>query len=44
MEYQTESMINLPRLRVIELFDNPDNLLKWQPGLKSFKLVEGEAG
>jgi len=29
MRYQTEITINLPRARVIELYDNPDNLPKW---------------
>ena len=44
MKYTTEIEINLPRKRVIELFDNPDNITKWQSGLISFEHVEGEAG
>ena len=44
MKYTNEVMIDLPRERVVELFDNPDNLAKWQPGLQSFELVSGEAG
>ena len=44
MKYTTEISINLPRVRVIELFDNPDNLPKWQEGLKSFVQLEGKAG
>ncbi len=44
MKYSTEITINLPRDRVIELFDDPDNLSKWQPGLKSFEHLSGEAG
>ena len=36
MKYQNEIEINLPLNRVIELFDNPDNLKRWQPGLESF--------
>ncbi len=36
--------IDLPRERVIELFDNPDNLYKWQTGLQSFEHVSGEPG
>lgn len=44
MKYSCETMINLPRERVIELFDNPDNLSKWQPTLKSFEHFEGELG
>jgi hypothetical protein len=33
MNYTCEVVIDLPRDRVIELFDNPQNLTKWQPGL-----------
>ena len=44
MKYNTEIIINLPRARVIELFDNTENLYKWQEGLLSFKHLEGEAG
>jgi hypothetical protein len=44
MRYTTEITINLPRARVIELFDNPDNMQKWQPGLQSFTPLSGEPG
>lgn len=44
MKYNTKSTINLPRDRVIELFDNTENLYEWQEGLLSFELLEGEAG
>ena len=44
MRYQTELTINLPRARVIELFDSFDNLKKWQPGLVSHEHISGEAG
>lgn len=44
MKYTTEITINLPRERVIELFDNPDNMKHWQPGLISFEHLSGEAG
>ena len=44
MKYEVEMTIDLPRDRVIELFDNPDNLPKWQEGLQSFELISGEAG
>jgi hypothetical protein len=44
MKDKTELTIDLPRDRVIELFDNPDNLPKWQPGLKSFEFISGELG
>lgn len=44
MKYITEVAINLPRNKVIELFDNPDNMQKWQEGLKSFEHISGEPG
>ncbi len=42
--YTLEIEIELPRARVIELFDDPDNLSKWQPGLQSFERLSGEPG
>ena len=42
--YTVEVEIALPRDRVIELFDNPDNLFKWQKGLQSFEHLSGEPG
>jgi carbon monoxide dehydrogenase subunit G len=44
MHYSTEIVIDLPRHRVIELFDNPDNLSKWQSGLQRFDFIGGEEG
>ena len=44
MEFRTEIMIDLPRERVIELFDDPDNLKEWQDGLQSFEHLSGEPG
>lgn len=44
MKYSVEIEINLPIARVIELFDNPDNLQKWQPGLLSFEHLSGTPG
>ena len=44
MKYTTEIEINLPVEKVIELFDNSDNLSKWQPELISFKHLSGEPG
>ena len=44
MKYTSEIVVNLPRDRVIELFDDPDNLKEWQPGLQSFEHVSGEQG
>ncbi len=37
-------MIELPRPRVIELFDDPDNMFKWMEGLKIFEHLKGEPG
>lgn len=42
--YKNEVIINAPRERVIELYDNPENLKEWQPGFVSMELIEGDAG
>jgi carbon monoxide dehydrogenase subunit G len=44
MKYSLDIEINLPREKVIELFDNPDNLKQWQPGFISYKHLSGDAG
>ena len=44
MKYKNEIKINLPVAKVIELFDNPDNLKHWQPGLISFEHLSGTPG
>lgn len=44
MKYTNEIIINKPIDRVIELFDNTDNLKKWMPGLVSFEHLSGEPG
>lgn len=44
MKYNTELIIDLPRDRVIELFDSLENMYKWQPGLKSFEVISGDPG
>jgi hypothetical protein len=44
MRYTNEAEINLPIDRVIELFDNPDNMKHWQPGLQSFEHISGTPG
>ena len=44
MKYTTEVIIELPRPKVIELFDNTENLYKWQEGLKDFEHIDGEPG
>ncbi len=42
--YTVHVDINLPRARVIELFDSTENLFKWQEGLQSFEHLSGEPG
>lgn len=44
MKYKADLEINLPRNRVIELFNSSENLKKWQKGLISFDHVSGEPG
>jgi len=44
MNYTVAVEIDLPRARVLELFDNPDNMTKWQPDLVSFEHISGEPG
>lgn len=44
MKYTTDITIDLPRARVVELFDDPDNLKKWQKGLQSFEPLSGTPG
>lgn len=44
MKYSVEIEINLPRKKVLELFDSTENLFKWQPGLISFDHISGTAG
>ena len=36
--------IELPRERVVELFDSSDSLFQWQTGLKKFEHLSGEPG
>lgn len=42
--YTVEITIDKPRSRVVELFDNPDNLKHWMPGLVSFEPLSGKPG
>lgn len=44
MKFSSEIEINLPVNKVIELFDDPENLKHWQPGLKSFENISGTPG
>ncbi|MEM7034592.1 MAG: SRPBCC family protein [Chloroflexota bacterium] len=44
MKYTVEIEIDLPRENVVALFDDPDNLKKWQPDLVVFEHQSGELG
>ncbi|OFY87916.1 MAG: hypothetical protein A3F72_09130 [Bacteroidetes bacterium RIFCSPLOWO2_12_FULL_35_15] len=44
MKYKSEIEINKPLDKVIELFDNPDNMKKWMEGLQSFEAISGKPG
>ena len=44
MRYKEEITLNLPRERVIELFDSFENLKKWQEGLVEVEHLSGEPG
>lgn len=44
MKYKTEVIIDLPRQRVIDLFDNSENMKKWQEGLIDYEHLSGEPG
>ena len=44
MKYSTEVEINLPVKKVVELFDNPDNLKHWMEGLQNFEHISGTPG
>ncbi len=44
MKYTSEIEINRSVDRVIELFDNQDNMDKWMKGLLSFEPISGEPG
>jgi len=44
MKFKCSVEINLPRAKVVELFDNPDNLLYWQDGFMSMEHLSGEPG
>lgn len=44
MKFKCQVDIDLPRKKVIELFDNADNLKHWQDGFISFEHLTGEPG
>lgn len=44
MKHKTEVLIDADRDTVWRCFDNPDNMTKWQPTLRSFRHVSGTPG
>ncbi len=44
MKYTCSVDIDQPLQKVIDLFDNPDNMKHWQPGLLSFEHLSGDPG
>ena len=44
MRYTNEVEIDLPLEKVLELFDNEENIFEWQPELISFEHVSGKKG
>ena len=44
MKYSCSIDIHMPRDKVIALFDDPKNLKRWQPHLRSFERLDGEPG
>lgn len=44
MKYSCTIDIHMPRAKVIALFDDPKNLKRWQPTLRSFEHLDGTAG
>jgi hypothetical protein len=44
MKHSNEIIINLPRKKVLELFDSTENLYKWQKSLKNFEHLSGVSG
>lgn len=44
MKFHIELVVDIPFARLIELFEDPNNLKKWQPNVISFKHLTGEIG
>ena len=44
MKFHIEITVNISLDKLIELFENPNNLKKWQPNLISFEHLSGEIG
>jgi len=44
MKFRTNISVDLPRERMIQLFDNPATMKEWQPTLISFEPISGALG
>lgn len=44
IKYTITQEINLPKEKVVQLFDNEDNLKQWQPELREIVHLSGEPG
>lgn len=44
MKFHIEIIVDISLSKLIELFENPENLKKWQPNVISFKHLSGEMG
>ena len=44
MRYTVEIQIKKPKEAVFKLFEDPENLYKWQPSLEKIELLSGTAG
>lgn len=44
MKIDIDTLVAAPRSRVIELLDDPANLVKWQPNLLRFEPISGKPG
>jgi hypothetical protein len=44
MQYSKQVIFNLPLEKVIELFNNPDNLKYWMPELIKSEIISGISG
>jgi len=44
MKYTNEIIIDAPRAKVVELFEDPANIKEWQPGFISMEVISGKPG
>jgi uncharacterized membrane protein len=44
MRFRLETLIDKPRAEVWKIFNNPENMPKWQPSLTNFEILSGMPG